>query len=82
MERHWDTSKPGRMDAVINKPKFQPLNLLVLVISAITMSMLAYKNFNQGQTGYGITFVIFCVGLLGMAVYGWKENRRQKNRAS
>lgn len=65
----------------MSKPKIHPLILIALLINAISMGMFAYRNFNEEQPGSAIIFIILCLLLLGLAAYGWMENRRQKNDA-
>lgn len=70
--------EPGR-DAV----KIQPLILLSLSISAVTMGLFAYVNYTEGHPGYGLIFVLLCLFFIVLVLWGVIRNREiSKNSKS
>jgi hypothetical protein len=56
--------------------KISGLILLSLLISAISMGLLAYDHFSVQKIGYGIVFTILCFVFMAMAVYGLVRNNK------
>ncbi|RNF39047.1 hypothetical protein EEX84_11720 [Planococcus salinus] len=67
------TSGAGR-----NAVKIQPLILLSLSISAVTMGLFAYLNYAEGHSGYGLIFVVLCLFFVAFVVWGLIRNHRLK----
>ena len=47
-----------------------------LLISSLTMGNYAYQNFSAGQTGYGTVFLIICIFLIALVIYGVIRNQK------
>lgn len=60
----------------MKKVKIHPLILVALLISSITMGLYAYRNFSEGETAYGLVFVLLCIFVLGLVLYGIVRNGR------
>lgn len=60
----------------MGKVKIHPWILLTLFFSSISMALYAGRNFSAGETGYGMVFVLLCMFMLGLVLYGFVRNRR------
>ncbi|WP_084244595.1 hypothetical protein [Planomicrobium okeanokoites] len=60
----------------MDKVKIHSLTLTALLFSSISMAFFAGRNFSAGETGYGMVFVLLCMFMLGLVLYGFVRNRR------
>lgn len=60
----------------MQKVKIHPLTHATLVISSLTMSLYAYQNFRDGQTGAGTALLFISIFLIGLVIYGVNRNRK------
>lgn len=64
----------------MERSKIQPLILISLTISAITMMLFAYANLNAGYPGYAVVFIVLAIALVVMVLFGLWSNRKLANR--
>jgi hypothetical protein len=64
----------------MERSKIQPLILISLTISAITMILFAYANLNAGYPIYGFVFIVLAIALVVMVLFGLLSNRKLANR--
>ncbi|WP_281863021.1 hypothetical protein [Planomicrobium okeanokoites] len=60
----------------MGKVKIHSLTLTALLFSSISMALYAGRNFSAGETGYGMVFVLLCMFMLGLVLYGFDRIRR------
>ncbi|KMY44817.1 hypothetical protein AC622_11780 [Bacillus sp. FJAT-27916] len=60
--------------SIMNRTKIQPLILLSLLINAIAMGLFAYDNYHEKNIGYTVTFIVLCLYLMSLAIYGLVRN--------
>lgn len=60
----------------MDSTKIHPLILLSLFINAIAMGMFAYENYNENNIGYTVTFIILCLFLIVLTIYGFIRNSK------
>lgn len=60
----------------MERASFHPLLLLSLFINAFAMGMLAYENYIEKKMGYSATFIILCLFLIVLTVYGLVSNSK------
>lgn len=63
----------------MNKTKIQPLILLSVTISAITMGLYAFNNYSDGNAGAGVTFTVLTLFFIGLATFGAIRNQKVNN---
>lgn len=60
----------------MGKVKIHPWILLTLLFSSISMALYAGRNFSAGETGYGMVFVLLCMFMLRLVLFGCVRIRR------
>lgn len=66
----------------MEKVKIHPLILVALLFSSISMALYANRNFNANETAYGIVFVLLCIFMLGLVLYGIVRSRRVSGKGT
>lgn len=61
---------------IIGRVNFHPLLLLSLFINAFAIGMFAYENYIEEKMGYSVTFIILCLFLIVLTVYGLVSNSK------
>lgn len=64
----------------MGRSKIQPLILVSLTVSALTMVLFAYANLDAGYSGYGLVFIVLAAVLVLMVIYGVLTNWKLRNR--
>ena len=64
----------------MEKNKIQPLILISLTISAVTMILFAYANLSAGYPGYGLVFIVLATALAAIIIFGLLSNRKLANK--
>lgn len=60
----------------MDRIKIHPLILLSLFINSIAMGMFAFENYKENNIGYTVTFMILCLFLIGLIIYGFIRNSK------
>ena len=60
----------------MGRVRSEPFIVLGLFINAVAMGMIAYDFYNNNNIGYAITFVILCLFLITLAIYGLVRNSK------
>ncbi|MEH7389332.1 hypothetical protein [Bacillus sp. JJ1474] len=60
----------------MDRIKIHPLILLSLFINAIAMGMFAFENYKENDIGYTVTFMIICLFLIVLTIYGLIRNSK------
>lgn len=63
----------------MDKVRINPLILISLSISTVTMGMFASRNYTENNIGLTITFLILCMFFIALTVSGIVRNRRLKH---
>ncbi|MGW6381763.1 hypothetical protein [Peribacillus butanolivorans] len=60
----------------MDRTKIHPLILFSLFINAIAMGMFAFENYKENNIGYIVTFIILCLFLIVLIIYGLMRNSK------
>ncbi|MDT8860380.1 hypothetical protein N0O92_09050 [Alkalihalobacillus sp. MEB130] len=60
----------------MEKVKTHPFILIALLASSISMALYAYRNFSNQEIGFGVTFTLLSLFLIGLTISGFKRNRK------
>lgn len=60
----------------MDRINFHPLILLSLFINAIAMGMFTFENYEENNIGYTVTFIILCLFLIVLIIYGLIRNSK------
>jgi len=58
------------------KVKINPLILVGLFISSISMSLYAYRSYSNQEMGHGIIFTLLFIFLIGLVIWGIVRNKK------
>ena len=58
------------------KVKTNPLILVGLTISSITMVLYAYRSYSNQEIGHGIIFTLLFTFLIGLVIWGIIRNKK------
>lgn len=58
------------------KVKVNPLILVALTISLITMVLYAYRSYSNQEIGNSVTFTILSFFILGLVIWGIFRNKK------
>ncbi|TGB03643.1 hypothetical protein [Halobacillus salinus] len=60
----------------MGKVKTQPLIIVALLMSSISMALYAYRNYANQEIGNGIVFTVLFLFLFGLVLYSFIRNKK------
>ncbi|CAG9619873.1 hypothetical protein [Sutcliffiella rhizosphaerae] len=61
----------------MGKVKIHPLIIFTLIMSSISMTLSAYRNFSNQEIGYESVFTVLFISLTGLVIQSMMRNKKK-----
>lgn len=64
----------------MSKNKVNPLVLIAVMFSSLTLAMYAYRSYTNNEISYGIIFTLLSLAFMGAVIWGLASNVKSESK--